>query len=959
MVTKGIGFTHLHAHTDASLLDGLGPVERTVNAAAAKGFQALAITDHGTLANAVSFVLACKSADIKPIIGLEGYVLYDESIGHITVLADGDEGFDSLVKLNNMAHASPHKRPAFTIDQLIDNYRGLVVLSGCVSSPFNTLDIRAAIKLGARLKDVFESKFFIEVMFVSDTDTWTRPIKLSEKLNVPLVLTNDVHFPYKDDVTTHTNLTLMKAGFSYHDSELWLKTGPQLLEHIQKHSDADFGLIKAALERSYRISKIIKTPTLARAPIFPETEHAKARLLAAAKFGLRNLFGIKSRGPHTAKQALYMTRAKDEMKIISNMGYEAYFLMLKKLVDYAKEKKVAIGPGRGSGAGSLLLYLLGVTEVDPIKYDLPFERFLNPDRAGMPDVDIDFEQERRHVVLDFAIDVLGATQIATYSRYQHRMLVSELAKVYRVPPHITELAKDFGEDSSAFDQICENFPGFSKDYEAMLTQIRHKGKHAAGIVFQTDRVPIERLNDGTYAVAWTEGKHNDLSYVGMVKFDLLGLSAMSVIRRLRNGGGRPNVDEMVKDKRVWRLFRDGRVSGIFQFEGSAGIRELVMKLEPESVTDLAAASALYRPGALDAGATEKYPEWKKKPRKVPSIFKLALSSTYGAIVFQEQMMQVFAAATGGSLAQADLARRVLLKTKEHDPAWWRQLGEIKALFINGAIERGFDKDEAESWWEEIQTHSRYSFNKAHAVSYAIISLEMAWWKIVDAANFYAQTMNVDPNKMAEILAAAVVDGIHVSTPFVNTSSEEYETDPYDKTPTIYLPLSSIKYLGIPGAKAIVEEQEKGLFKSVEDFMKRVPKRAVTARARLGLFNLGGFNGLYDNRDEAIEVLFGKKFDRDKLIDDIDHAQVEHLGFIIPRKEHIDKMVELTELGWTCGFVARKRTKVSSYGPYVVYTLSPAGSFWHRASDYEEISIGTLVAVMKSPSSGKMTKIKIL
>lgn len=947
---------HLHLHTDASIRDGLGPVSRMISRVKAMGFQSVAMTDHGTLANAISFSIEAKANGIKPIIGMEGYIALDGEIGHITLLANGNAGWHSLLELNNLAHASEFRQPAFTVDELVKHNDGLVCLTGCIASPFQRLSLKEAQLLGHKLKAAFGNRIFAELMFVGDSLGWDRPMRLASNLGLKTVITNDVHFPLKLDGTIHPILTRMKSGFSYDSENLYLKSFHELVDAATRMG-ISVEVAEESLRRTGRIADLIGGVDLAREPHLPHT-HISKSLEEIVRFGPRADALFRSN---------YNARFKTELAIIKAMGYEDYFLILNDILWHAQENNVKIGPGRGSGAGSLILYLLGITDVDPIAHGLQFERFLNPERKGMPDVDVDLESERRDLVLDYAKEKYDAIPIATYSRYSHKSLVRDLGKMFRLDKDLIDQAADKGDSSPEFAGILEDYPEFEVAYEAIMGQVRHKGKHAGGVIITDTPVPVERISNNELAAAWTEGQRNELSYAGIVKFDLLGLSVLSALRRLeetypheietisRDPSDHPEIFE--------EIFKKGRLSGIFQFAGSEGIRKLTMELQPETFEELVAINAVYRPGAIDAGATEKFPEWKKSPRPVPEYIEDILAPTFGAIVYQEQMMEIYRRTVGGTLGTADLARRYITKSKPGDPVWEKHIRDIHDAFVKGATRNWkLSPKEAEGLWDELATHSRYSFNKSHATAYTMIAWQCAYWKYHRPAAFYAAMLNTDKSNQQTYMIDAVMDGVKILPPHVNHSTTEWVSPAEGKT-GLHMPLSAIKFLGDAGVEEIVEVRKglpTGEFENLEQFMELVPKKLVRARAREGLIMLGGFKGLWeelvDSPEELHELLALKsgaiEFGMDKAA-----RQQKYLGFIVPDKRFIDTMARYKKLGWTCGIIDSVDNRSGKFGPYAVYRISPNGVFWSR--DIMDLEKGQPVAVKISDKNGKANSIKIL
>lgn len=933
-----VQYVPLHVHTDASLKDGLGTVSRLVSTAKERGFAALAMTDHGSLANSILFSIECESAGIKPIIGMEAYVDVNGTIGHMTLLADGDTGFQSLVKLDNIGHASDRKRPAFTIEDLIEHNRGIILLTGCVSSPLNNLPYPEAKALASRLKGIFGNRMYAEIMFIGDLDSWSRPLKLAREVGLKIVITNDSHFASKDDAEIHPLLTQMKAGFEYNSTELWLKRPEDIYLRVgDALTKEEFD---EACHRTFSIARNIHRVNFKRAPSLPHIDNADDKLATMAAVALDNK-GLRSHQ--------YISRTDYELSIIKEMGFSTYFLILKDIIDHARADGVRVGPGRGSGAGSLILFLLDCTSIDPLKYNLPFERFLNPERHGMPDVDTDFDSEHRSLVLEYAAKKWGGKQIAAYAHYSHKTLVHDLSKALHIPQELEKPAADKGPDSDEFLTIIRENPTFGHAYNIISGQIRHKGKHAGGVIITDVEVPIERTAGDVLCAAWVEGDNKELSYAGVVKYDLLGLSALSALSRLERKFGE-HAPEPVDDDPVFEIFKTGELAGVFQFAGSPGIRELTLRLQPTVFDDLVAINALYRPGALDVGSTDKYPEWKKHPRLIHPLIDDILAPTYGAIVYQEQVMSIFARIMGGTLGQADLARRVIVKSRPDDPAWVTELEALRDTFLGGCHKQGMKEEESEKLWHEIAAHSRYSFNRAHCVSYSYIAWETAWWKFTHPASFYAEMLNTDPGEAQTYIMEAVRNGVRIVPPHVNISTDEYVAD--EDAKTIYVPLSQIKQLSPNAARCIVESRGTG-YTSLKDFMTRCPRKIVRAGAREGLWQLGAFEGV----DGSPHDLMIKKEVMD--IDVTFTSQYKYMSMIIPTKSLLERIHEAKIEGKMLGVITSKERKESKYGPYVVYKLAPEGIFWIRNGTLREYEVGQLVRTTTNGKTGKAKDVQVL
>lgn len=936
MQTTG-SFPHLHLHTEASLLDGLGTIDSLMGYAKGAGVRTMAMTDHGTLAGAVTFTNEAHRVGIKPILGVEAYVVFDDRIGHLTLLADGSKGWANLLALNTLGHQSQYRKPAVTIDQILSHSDGLVCMSGCVASPFHQLPFNEAKLLAARFKGAFGGRFFMEHMFVGDSKAFTRPAAIAQDMGIRGVVTNDVHFPALEHADLHPILMTMRSGFCYDSAELYAKSFNEMRYAIKNAgwSDADADDL---INRTIWVADKLKETPLKKAPHLPQLGTTAKQL------------SIQARGTVRAFQCLQSPRADEyqerldyEIGVVDRMGFLDYFVILKDVVDYARSENVRIGPGRGSGAGSLLLYFLGITHIDPIVHGLQFERFLNPSRVSMPDVDIDFESERRDKVLSYAEQTFGARQIATYSRYSHKSLVRDLGRHFKMPKPLVEQLADGDYGDKTYLQVAADYHLFDEAYSAFLGQIRHRGKHAGGVIITTTPVPLERVGDVLVA-AWSEGGSTDLSYAGIVKFDFLGLSVLTALRRLEEKYGLVAPAPTDGDKE-FSIFKDGDLTGIFQFSGSEGIRKLTQRLQPESLATLTAINALYRPGALASGATDRYP----KPQQVPDAYKDVLDETFGAIVYQEQVMELYRRTVNGTLAEADTVRKIIAKPKPDDVDWVKALGDVEREFFDGAKKNlNFTRYQANHWWGELRTHSSYSFNKSHATAYAYVAWECAWWKYHYRSSFYAEMLNIDPANQQLYVSEAIANGCEVLPPHVNSSQAKYWTSSGKK---IYMPLSAIKFMGEAGALALEQERDSGGdFVDLDDFMQRVPKKIVRGRARLGLWNLGGYDGLAGTAtNDELEKLLGVTFDSPSA----KVAQMNHLGFTIPNKAQIAITDELEQQGYHCGIVTKTEQRMGKRGPYFAVHLAPYFAFWVPKTSPAE---GAFVAV-KTNGRGMATDIR--
>lgn len=908
-------FTHLHNHSDGSTPisgDGLGTVENLVKAAKAKGFEALALTDHGSLLNTPSFIHAANYHGIKPISGLEGYVEENGETFHLTILADGNEGFNSLTQLNNIAQNNyKHNRPNFKLTDLAKWNQGLIVLTGCISSPLQELDYSDAKQIGLFLKGVFGSRLFAEMMFVGLDQHIERAIKLAEDLKLKIVVTNDCHFPNEGDSKAHSVLTSMHKGYDYPSDYLFLANLSQLEARVNAIAPNHKAYLEIGAKNAYLIGKKIK-------PVIFDNK-LSLPIIKDVDFILYNLIedGIKKRG--FVGNSEVFQRVNYEFKIISEMGFSSYFYILNDMVNYARSIGVKVGAGRGSGAGSLILYCLGITDINPLEFDLKFERFINPKRLDFPDVDIDYDSKGRNAVIEYAKQRWAGIPIATYSRYSPKSLINDLAKYFQISREDTENVKNFGFDDNdnptkVYEDFVKDKPDFDECYSKIVNQIRHIGKHAGGIIITDKVVPMIKTankNNPQLVASWTEGLHaKEFSSMGIVKFDILGISSLDVLAALEAKHG--VAPYPTDDSPVFDLFCNGDTLGIFQFAGSDGIVEFTKRIKPRKFIDLVAINALWRPGAMQ-GAAPHYQQFKENgQRKLHPLIDPILAETYGVICYQEQFMSIYAAVTDGDLGDADIARKILVKGqgKQNDPEWKAKLTELESKFLDGCQNKAIPKKTANLIWKEIQSHSGYSFNKSHAVAYTMLSWQLAWLKYHFRADFYAASLSVDEEKSQDYLFDVIKAGIEVVSPDINTSTDEYVSD----GKRIYMPLTAIKGISDAAYDAILIQKP---YTSYMDFINKVPKKKVNKRGKKALFALGAFKDFTDD----FKVLDIDEIQQKTLSE----IQAEYLGFALPTQEFFKAVAKAQTKGLIAGVITKieeKETKIR-HRKYVRYHLYPS------------------------------------
>lgn len=929
-------YVPLHVHTTYSP-DGLGPVDRLVEFAA-KNFRAMAITDHGTLAGIAEYWKVARDAGLRPIFGNEIYMLHNGKRGHLTILANGQAGFESLVKLNNASHENYDSRnfPIATMEMLEEYNEGLTVLTGCSASPlYQGTDAEAA-QFVADLFDIFGPwRLFAEVMGVYHEDNVTRPLAMAKRFGLTPVVTTDSHFVRPNQSGAHKIVTQCRKGYDYSSDELYLKTPEELLKTSWFKGVLDTTFLETLMRNTIAVADSLESVDLSSPPTLPkadviEIDGKEISIVNEAEKAFADY--IFSR-PSLEEVRGATERFKREVDVIKELGLVDYFSILYDIVQFCKRAKIKVGPGRGSGGGSFFLYLLGITEVDPIVHGLLFERFLSASRKDMADFDLDVDANRRDEVLAYAKERWGALPIANFSTYSNASLIRDLGRIYKVPMEVTERAADLGDTD---DDVLEEFLAYCKDtptgsgfivtntdarvaYESMMTQVRHTGKHAGGVVICTRPVPIEGQK-----VVWTEGvKSRILSLVGLVKYDILGVTALAQLQEMEELTGKAPGEPWDADApKVFReIFQTGETTGVFQFSGSQGIIQLTKQVKPGNLADLAAINALYRPGPLDSGMAWKYPEAKTSPRKLHPAIDAILKDTYGIIVFQEQVMALVAAITGGNLEEADDARKIISKGKVGDPVWQSKMRKLEDHFKTEGV-KSFDQKLVDLLWSEIVTFGRYGFNKSHSVAYSLLAYRMAWYKCYFPGAFYTALLNSDQENAEKWVYDAALHDVQIVPPHINKSRVSWFWD--QATNVVYAPLSVVKYFGEKGATEVVRLRTElgGEFTNLAQ-IKKIPKRVLNKRAIKLLYYATAFRGVDGNISEIVED-YGEL----PILSDAD-SQLESFGFVLPTDKIINFLRREHEAGRIAGFVHEIEERNKGKGIYKVYRLLPTGSFWTK------------------------------
>ena len=953
-------YVPLHVHTMYSP-DGLGSIAEMVDFAH-KHFRAIAITDHGTLAGAAEMWSFAKKNDLRVIFGNEIYMMYGGKRGHLTVLANGEQGFNSLVSLNNAAHRNVDNRgfPIVTLEMLEAHNRELTVLTGCAASPLYFGEEKDGLQFASQLFDIFgPDRLFAEVMGVFYEDNITRPLTVAKRFGLLPVVTTDSHFLRPEQAGAHKVVTQCRKGYDYSSDELYLKTPAELIKTSWLKNSLDDSDIAKFMFNTIDVAERLKSFDLAAPPTLPKADvieiaGERVNILERAEAALDDYTMTATRFDWpTIKR-----RFDQEVETIKDLGLVDYFSILYDIVQFCKRSGIKIGPGRGSGGGSLFLYLLGITEIDPLEHGLLFERFLSKSRRDMADFDLDVDAERRDEVLAYAKERWGALPIANFATYGNASLIRDLGRLYGVPREIVEKAAELGDTD---DDVLEEFFAYCKPtalksglmltqqdvrtaYNSMLTQVRHMGKHAGGVVIATRPVPVEHG-----LVVWTEGvKARVLSQVGLVKYDILGVTALSQLQEMEQlTGVKPGEPWESEASDVFqKIFWSGQTTGVFQFSGSQGIVELTKQVRPESLADLAAINALYRPGPLDSGMAWEYPAAKISPRTLHPEIDEILKDTYGIIVFQEQVMALVAAVTGGSLEDADDARKLISKGKPNDPVWREKMRKLEGHFRDEG-EKRFDQKLVDKLWGEIVTFGRYGFNKSHSVAYSLLAYRMAWYKCFYPGAFYTALLNNDQENAVKWVYDAALHGVEIVPPHINYSDVRWRWD--SENDVIYAPLSVVKYFGEKGAREVIKlrEENGGAFTDISQ-LKKIPRKILNQRALKLLYYASAFRGISGDIGDIIDAY------ADLPVLGESNAQVESFGFVLPTSRILEFLKGEYAAGRVAGFVSEIEERDKGRGKYCVYRLVPSGSFWSKdAKILTAIKEGDCIsAVISSYGSGE-------
>ncbi|MFO7667995.1 MAG: DNA polymerase III subunit alpha [Desulfobacterales bacterium] len=905
-------FVHLHVHTQYSLLDGAIRINHLLDRVRDFRMDSVAITDHGSMFGALEFYLKAIEADIKPIIGCECYLaprkLTDKTpqdnrgLSHLVLLAENNEGYANLCKLVSIAHLKGFYYKPRIDKEVISRYsKGIIALSACLHGEIPTLIGEGksveADEAARRYIDLFgEDNFFLELQnngLAAQKKINEALIDMSRRLSIPLVASNDCHYLEKEDARAHELLLCIQTGktikdpshFKFETDQLYFKSGEEMASYFASTPDAVENTVNIArrcnLEmdfHSYHFPRFNTSPG--------QTEEELLGIRVKEGFE-KTLIKIKTKNP-AVDEKIYRERLEHEMNVLTSMGFSGYFLIVADFIQYAKENNIPVGPGRGSAAGSLVAYSLGITDLDPIEHGLIFERFLNPARKSMPDIDVDFCINGREKVLKYVVDKYGedrVAQITTFGSMKPRAVIRDVGRALDIPlREVDEIAKlvpevvkisldDALKQEPRIEELAENRPDIAELISICRTLEglpRHASTHAAGVVIADkpleEYLPLYRGKNGEFV---TQFDMKRVEKIGLVKFDFLGLRNLTVIEKalsIISGLGQtpPDIENLrLDDEQTYRLLSAGDTTGVFQLE-SKGMKDLLKRVMPENFEDITALVALYRPGPIESGMIDDYVE-RKHGRKsveysVPQLEPI-LKETYGVIVYQEQVMKIASVLAGYSMAEADDLRKAMGKKIPEIMASHRE------RFVKGATTNGVLQEESDRLFSLIDKFGGYGFNKSHSAAYALIAYRTAYLKAHYPVEFMASLLTSEMNStdsVVKYIAECGSQGIQILPPDINESEREFSVSGQK----IRFGLVAVKNVGEGAIEAVIEARKEKKFSSIFDFCERVDLKKVNKRVIESLIKCGAFDSTGDYRSRMTAVLddaveYGQRVQREK------------------------------------------------------------------------------------------------
>ena len=891
-----MNFTHLHVHTEYSLLDGSNKIKEYVDRVKALGMDSAAITDHGVMYGVIDFYRAARAAGINPILGCEVYVApgsrFDREAGsgddryyHLVLLAENNQGYSNLMKIVSKGFVEGfYYKPRVDLSLLEKYHEGIIALSACLAGEVARFLTRGmyedAKKAALRYQDIFgKGNFFLELQdhgIPEQQNVNQQLLKMHRETGIELVATNDVHYTLAEDAQPHDVLLCLQTGKKLADEDRMRYEGGQYYVKSPEEMERLFPYAPEALENTHKIAQRCHVEIefgVTKLPKFDVPEgYTSWEYLNELCFK-----GLEERYQPVTEEL--KERLNYELSTIRNMGYVDYFLIVWDFIKYARDHDIMVGPGRGSAAGSLVAYTLGITQLDPIRYDLLFERFLNPERVSMPDIDVDFCFERRQEVIDYVRRKYGddcVVQIVTFGTLAARGVIRDVGRVMDLPyAQVDTIAKMIPQELNiTIDKALQMNPELKKVYEdqkeihdlidtakRLEGLPRHTSMHAAGVVISqkdvSEYVPLSRASDGSIVTQFTM---TTLEELGLLKMDFLGLRTLTVIQNAvhlieQDAGVKLDMQHIdYNDKNVLDSLGTGRSDGVFQLE-SAGMKNFMKELKPQSLEDVIAGISLYRPGPMDF--IPQYIRGKNRPDTIkydcPQLESI-LKPTYGCIVYQEQVMQIVRNLAGYTLGRSDLVRRAMSKKKAAVMEKERQnfVYGNEAEGVPGCIANGISEQTANKIYDDMIDFAKYAFNKSHAAAYAVVSYQTAFLKYYYPVEFMAALMTSViemPTKVAEYIQVCRQMNIKILPPDVNRGAYGFSVD----NGAIRYGLSAIKSVGRPVINALVEEREvKGEYRSLKDFIERLTG-TVNKRAIENFIKAGALDCLEGNRRQKMLV----------------------------------------------------------------------------------------------------------
>lgn len=893
-----MSFAHLHVHTEFSLLDGSNKIKECVSRVKELGMNSVAITDHGVMFGVIDFYRAAKAAGIKPILGCEVYVApgsrFDkEAVGnnddryyHLVLLAENETGYYNLMKIVSRGFTEGYYyKPRVDMELLEQYHEGIIALSACLAGEVQKNILRGmygeAKAAACRYKDIFgEGNFFLELQdhgMEEQKLVNQSLLRMSQETGIELVATNDIHYTYADDVKPHDILLCIQTGKKLADEDRMRYEGGQYYIKSEKEMRKLFPYAQEAIDNTQKIADRCNVEIVFGEKKLPKYDVPDG--FTSWEYLNKLCYeGLERRYP--GDDPKIRERLEYELSVIKRMGYVDYFLIVWDFIKYARDHGISVGPGRGSAAGSIVSYCLGITSIDPLRYQLLFERFLNPERVSMPDIDVDFCFERRQEVIDYVVRKYGTdrvVQIVTFGTMAARGVIRDVGRVMDLPyAFVDGIAKMIPKELNiTLGKALQSSPDFKKAYDNdpqvkelidMSMRLeglpRHTSMHAAGVVISQkaveEYVPLSVGSDGSVVTQFTM---TTLEELGLLKMDFLGLRTLTVIQdavRLAEKSSGKEIDINAidyNDKKVLDYIGSGETDGIFQLE-SGGMKGFMKELKPQNLEDIIAGISLYRPGPMDF--IPQYIKGKNHPESItydcPQLEPI-LAPTYGCIVYQEQVMQIVRDLAGFTLGRSDLLRRAMSKKKGDVMQKERQAfvyGDEEGG-VPGCIANGIDEKTANKIYDEMIDFAKYAFNKSHAAAYAVVSYQTAWLKYYYPVEFMAALMTSmidNPPKVAEYIYSCRQMGIEILPPDINEGVGNFSV----QDGKIRYGLAAIKSIGRPVIESIVRERnERGKFKTLKDFIERLSGKEVNKRTIESFIKSGAFDGLGGTRKQFMII----------------------------------------------------------------------------------------------------------